>query len=238
MFAATRHRQLNRLNKLALFALGLLAFKTFAAVLWEYRWYFPPDFESSAFLVGRKTSFVGPYRVAFYVHLVSGPVTLILAAVLVFTGSAMRGRRSLGRLHRAAGRWQVVVVLFALAPSGLIMSRQALAGPVAGVGFASLAILTALYAAMAWRRAAQRRHSAHRHWALGCTVLLVSPLLLRIVGGVFVTLQIESPWSYRINAWLSWLIPLFVYEAIGKGWNDELETTKRIHTVDSCIHTG
>jgi hypothetical protein len=66
----------------------------------------------------------------------------------------------------------------------------------------------------------------HRRWATRCFLLLASPLLLRLIAGAAIVTHMESDWFYRLNAWLSWLIPLTIYET---WWrcrsSDELNTT-------------
>jgi hypothetical protein len=60
--------------------------------------------------------------------------------------------------------------------------------------------------------AIRRRFSQHERWATRCFLLLMSPLILRIASGVFIALHWEHPLLYVGNAWLSWLVPLAVYE--------------------------
>src|SRR5690348_11124664 len=82
---------------------AILIVKITVSVLAEYRFYCPPDFESD-FLRGRETYFWGPYRWAFFTHLISGPCSLIFGAVLTseqFRNSAARWHRRLGRIHVA-----------------------------------------------------------------------------------------------------------------------------------------
>ena len=68
---------------------AVLIWKVTASVVIGYRDYFPPNFQTD-FLLGRETYFWGAYRWAFYVHLVSGPVSLLLGTILV----SARFRRS------------------------------------------------------------------------------------------------------------------------------------------------
>ncbi|MEE2938001.1 MAG: DUF2306 domain-containing protein [Planctomycetota bacterium] len=181
--------------------------KILAMILWEYRNYFPPNYES-AFLTGRRGRLVGVYGAAFYLHLLSGPVTLLLGGWLLFSGPRSRHKT----LHQISGRIQAMLVLFVLVPSGLIMASQALAGPIAGIGFASLALATGGTMTLSVIEARHKRRSSHRLWATRCFILLASPLLLRMVTGATIVLDSESAFTYRLNAWLSWLIPLGVYE--------------------------
>ncbi|MHC5544381.1 DUF2306 domain-containing protein, partial [Singulisphaera rosea] len=135
---------------LALLA-GILVLKVTAGIVLGYRLYFPPDF-SSDFLHGREGHFWGPYRWAFYTHILSGPVSLILGLFLVSEVSRVR----FPRWHRYLGRVQVACVLIFVTPSGLWMAYHAAAGPVAAVGLATLAIATAICVMLGARSAVAR----------------------------------------------------------------------------------
>lgn len=196
------------LQTLAFYAAAVLIVKVWLAILLEYRWYFPPNFEASAFLIGRRELFTRLYAAAFYVHIFSGPVAIVLGSFLMLTG----GRPALGRRHAWVGRLQVLIVTLLIAPSGLVMAYWAHAGALAGCGFALLAFATAICAVVAARRAMTRQFSSHRRWAARCFILLCSPLLLRMAMGCAIVLGLESERFYIFNAWLSWLIPLGIYE--------------------------
>lgn len=190
-----------------LVAAGVLLAKVLLAILWEYRWYFPADFDAS-FLSGRRYTFDGVYRVAFYTHIISGPVALLLGLFLILSGPRVR----FSRLHRVVGRVLAAIVLVIVVPSGLVMASEAYAGPIAGWGFASLSIATGVSIAAAAYFARKRQLALHQRWAGRCFILLCSPLLLRVISGAVIAMQLESDWSYRFNAWASWLLPLAVFE--------------------------
>jgi len=204
----TASHRLDRLRKIAAVVVALLFLKVLLAILWEYRWYFPANFESSAFLHGRERIFAGAYRGAFYTHILSGPVAIGLAVFMMLTG----GRQRFAVSHRRMGRVLMVIVFVLVAPSGLVMAGHAFAGPWAGLGFASLAIATAASAAFALFHARAGNFQLHRRWATRCFLLLASPLLLRLFAGAAIVTHLESNTFYRLNAWLSWLIPLAIYE--------------------------
>lgn len=185
----------------------LLICEVTATALLGYVDYFPPNFRAD-FLLGRDAYFFGPYQWAFYAHIISGPFALL--AGLVLLSESVRWR--FPAWHRRLGRVQVMCVLLLVVPSGLWMARYAFAGPIAGVGFASLAVVTGLCAAMGWRAAVGRRFADHRHWMLWCFVLLCSSVVLRVIGGLSEVLGVES--TYPFAAWISWLLPLVVLEAM------------------------
>jgi predicted membrane protein DUF2306 len=178
-------------------------------VLFEYHNYFPPNFQSD-FLRGREPYFWGGYQWAFFVHLISGPASLILGTLLV----SERLRKWAPAWHRRLGRIQGVCILLLLAPSGLYMARYAATGAVAAAGLGSLAVATAMCVALGWRAAVQRRFADHRRWMLRTFVLLCSAVVIRMIGGLASILEFEAVWLYPASTWISWLAPLVVLESV------------------------
>ncbi len=185
----------------------LLIWKVTVSIIWEYRNYVPPNFESD-FLFGRDPYFWGGYHWAFYIHLLAGPPSLMLGTILI---SQRLRRRSLA-WHRRLGRVEVALVLLMIAPSGLWMAFYAATGAVAGVGLGLLAIAAATCAWCGWRSAVTRRLEAHRRWMWRTFLLLGSAVVLRILGGLTTVLQWDADWLYAASIWASWLVPLLVFE--------------------------
>jgi hypothetical protein len=199
------------LRRLLIAAVILVGLRMFLGILYEYRFYFPPDYERSAFLSGRRYNFVTTYQVAFYVHLASGPLTLVLASVSWFTAHRKKSSITLA-IHRYVGRLQMAIVLGLMLPSGLVMSTEAYGGVISRAGFLSLTLATATTAGIGWWHARNRRFASHRIWMTRCAILLFSPLLLRVIAGTCILMQWESVWTYRANAWASWTVPWLVWE--------------------------
>ncbi|MDV6029098.1 MAG: DUF2306 domain-containing protein [Phycisphaera sp. RhM] len=197
-----------RLTRVLFWGGVIVSIKVFLSILYQYRWYFPADFDASPFLAGRRFSFVGLYRWAFYLHLFAGPAALMLGTFLLYSGGKSRWRR----VHRTAGKTQCALIGLMVVPSGLVMSLQAYAGPIAQLGFIVQSILTGMTILVAVSFVRAGNLAAHRRWATRCYLLLWSPLLLRVVAGLMIVSNLESEWTYRLNAWLSWLVPLAVYE--------------------------
>ena len=168
-----------------------------------------PDFTAD-FLVGREATFYGSYQWAFYAHIASGPVTLLLGPVLL----SDRFRRWSPRWHRLLGKTQVACVLLLVAPSGFWMAFSTLGGPIAGIGFATLALATGSCAYLGWRSAVRRRFAEHRRWMWRCYLLLCSAVVLRLTAGLFTVTGIEGAWTYSMAAWTSWLVPLAIFEGL------------------------
>jgi len=185
----------------------LLIFKVTLGVVVGYRDYWPPDFNSD-FLLGRESYFFGAYAIAFYAHLISGPLTLVVGTILV----SERFRRRAPKWHRALGKLQVACVVLVLAPSGLWMAWYAVSGAVAGMGLGLLAIATAACAVMGWRAAVGRRFDEHRCWMWRTYLLLCSAVVIRLIGGSATVFEVDALWVYPLSAWASWLAPILVYE--------------------------
>ncbi len=128
----------------------------------------------------------------------------------------------------------LVLVLAVVAPSGLVMAREATAGPIAAFGFVSLSFATAVCAAMALYCARTQNFQSHQRWATRCFILLASPLLLRLISGALIVLGQESEWGYRLNAWLSWFIPLAIYEVWLRCWSSR---DGRYNTTNGLLKT-
>lgn len=190
---------------------GLLILRIVMVVLLSYPDYVPPNFERG-FLLDRDGYFFGSYQWAFYAHITSGPMSLVLGTILL----SDKVRRRFPRWHRVLGRVQTINVLFLVAPSGLWMSRHAESGLVAGLGFGTLSIATGLCAALGWRAAVLLRFSSHQRWMERCFSLLCSAVVLRIIGGSATLANVDWPWLYPVSAWASWLLPLLGYEIFQK----------------------
>ena len=185
----------------------LLVFRVTAGMLLNYRDYFPPNFESD-FLRGREHYFSGSYRLAFYAHIVTGPVSLILGMILVRESFRLNHRI----WHRYLGLLQSICVLFLVSPSGLWMAYYVDTGIVAAIGFGTLSVVTGACIALGWRSGVKRRFADHRRWMWRCFLLLCSAVVLRLMVGLASVTHIGEELAYPIAAWASWLMPLIAFE--------------------------
>ena len=186
---------------------AILIAKVTCQILSNYPDYFPPNFEA-VFLLGRKEHFQGFYRLAFYAHILASPLSLLGGMIL----TSERFRRRFPTMHRTIGVYQICLVIFLVVPSGLWMSQYALTGLVAGLGFASLAIATGVCTLWGWRLAVRRSFDLHRRWMIRSFLLLCSAVLLRLVAGAATTWNWDVPWLYPFSAWMTWIVPLIIFE--------------------------
>jgi hypothetical protein len=191
---------------LALLSAGLILRVT-ASVISNYHNYFPPNFASD-FLRGREGHFWGSYQWAFYAHVISGPLSLIVGLILI----AERSRNRFPRWHRYLGRVQAGCVLFLVAPSGLIMAYHAAAGPIAGAGLATLAVSTAVCVSLGAWSAMRLRFAEHQRWMWRCYLLLCSAVVIRLIGGLATVSGVTGSWVDPLAAWVCWVVPLAAYD--------------------------
>lgn len=192
-----------RLIRLLVF---VLIVKVTVTVVMVYRNYLPPNFDSE-FLLGRDSYFFGSYGIAFYFHILAGPITLLLGIVLL----SKRFRLKFRMWHRRLGQIQIAIVVV-LSISGLWMSRYAQGGTVAAIGFGSLSFATGISAFVGFRSAMKRRFHEHRRWMMRNYILLCSAVVLRLTAGVAVFFEVDAEWVYPMTSWTSWLVPLALYE--------------------------
>ncbi len=190
------------------FLLASILIVRVVVVVWlTYPDYFPPNLQAD-FLLSRDDYFWHGYHWGFYVHIVSSPLSLLLGIVLI--NERVRGR--FPHWHRRLGRIQVANILLLVVPSGLWMSMWAASGWPAGLALATLGIATGFCTIMGWRQAVRRKFASHRRWMWRVFVLLCSAVVIRVLGGLTATLQVDGEWIYPVNAWLSWTVPLLVCE--------------------------
>jgi hypothetical protein len=188
----------------------VLILRVLAVILANYPDYFPPNFDS-LFLQGREATFHGAYRIAFYVHIFTGPLVLFNGLILL----SEYVRRRHGGWHRWLGRVQVAVLLFFVLPSSVVMSRRAFGGWPAGLSFLVLSAATASCAIVGVVHACRRRYDQHRRWMLRCYVLICSAVALRLISGTAGLVGVPSPeQAYIFAAWSSWLFPLAACEIV------------------------
>lgn len=120
-------------------------------------------------------------------------------------------RRRLPALHRTLGRVYVIGCL-AGGAGGLVMAFGSTAGPIATVGFASLAVCWIWANVQGWRLAVARRFDDHRAWMLRSFAMTFGAVTLRIYIVVLPMLGMAPLDAYRASSFLAWIPNLILVE--------------------------
>ena len=156
-----------------------------------------------------KADFVA-HPLGVYLHVFAAAVALLLGP---FQFSAVL-RRTRIHLHRWMGRVYLGVGVLVGGLSGLYISQFAFGGPVAKLGFASLAVCwlyTGLRAFLAIRNGAIEQH---RTWMVRNFSLSFAAVMLRLYIPASVLAGADFAVAYPIIAWLCWLPNLLVAERV------------------------
>lgn len=181
--------------------------RVLSAIVYEYRNYFPPNF-SADFLLGRRSYFYGFYSLAFYTHILSGPLAILGGLFLI----PQRFRVRYSMAHRIVGRVQVLLILL-VSLSGSLMACYTDPMWPAGTSFAVLSIVTFCSGLLGLKAILNRQVRSHQTWMQRSYALLCSAIVLRVMGGITTATGLSSTsWSYSLTAWASWLVPLVAFE--------------------------
>ena len=144
---------------------------------------------------------------AFLLHIGLAPVALALMPLQLMP--RLRARRP--RLHRWTGRAYAVAVGLS-GTAGLVLALGTEAGPEAGAGFASLAVLWLATTALGIGFAMRGDTVRHREWMLRSAALTFAGAALRLELVPLVLAGLEFDTAYTTVAWLSWVPNLLVAE--------------------------
>lgn len=149
-------------------------------------------------------AFANPFLV---VHVIAGVIALVIGPLQFVR--RIRERRPM--VHRATGMVYVAATIVS-APAGLVLALGTTAGPVAGSGFALLALLVSLFTFLGLRAALEGRFSDHREWMLRSYAMTAAAITLRLMLPASAFLGFEFLPAYRVIAWLSWMTNLGIVE--------------------------
>ncbi len=190
---------------------GVLAFLAvlFGLVLYYHNSVFVLDGPDNGFLLTKTESIrYSAYLPAFYIHILTGSIVLILG---IFQLSKwIRARYT--AWHRTSGKVYIFVILIFTAPSGLVMSFYANGGLAAGIGFALLALLWWFFTLKGFKNAKQKNWDVHRGFMLRSYALTFAAVTLRLYSFFFALAGYRGEFIYIIVAWLSWVPSLILME--------------------------
>jgi uncharacterized membrane protein len=141
------------------------------------------------------------------IHVIAA-VTALVVAPVQFVALV---RRRWPAFHRFAGRLYLLPCAVG-APAGFVLALGTTLGPVAGSGFAVLALLSAGFTWLGWRSAVERRFEAHREWMLRSYAMTAAAITLRLMIPASAWAGLDFVASYQVIAWLSWTTNLALAE--------------------------
>jgi uncharacterized membrane protein len=147
-----------------------------------------------------------------YVH-IAGAATALLVGALNFVPAI---RRRAPAVHRWVGRVYMVSCLVG-GPAGLVIAFGSFAGPIATVGFASLAVCWIITNVQGWRRAAAHRFTEHRAWMIRSFALTFAAVTLRVYLPLIPLFHASFVEGYRVISFLAWIPNLVVAELYIRG---------------------
>jgi uncharacterized membrane protein len=166
------------------------------------------------------------WRSFFYIHISGGMLALIIGPFQLLSVSRKKFRKA----HRTLGKIYVAAILLIAAPGGFYMAFLANGGPIAALGFATLAIFWFHTTIMAYRSARARDFTAHREWMYRSYALTFAAVTLRLwVPFASLALGMEHTLVIVLSAWVSWMINWGVVESVIRLKIRRKGTVSRMH---------
>lgn len=154
-----------------------------------------------------KEALGNPLGVPFLAIHVAGAVAALLLGSLQF----LPGLRRIGA-HRWIGRAYVLGCLVG-GMAGLVLAPGSFAGPIASLGFGSLAVFWIAVNLLGWKAALDQRFVEHRRWMIRSWALTLAAVTLRLYLPTVQILDLPFlPW-YRAISFLCWVPNILIAEA-------------------------
>lgn len=167
------------------------------------------------------------YRIAFFTHV----YTSLLVLPAGFTQFNKQIQNKYRSLHRLSGWIYVVFVLLLVAPSGFVMGLYANGGISSQIAFCLLSIFWFFTTWKALSSIIKKDYVRHRSWMIRSFALTLSAITLRAWKYILVYLFHPPPMdTYRIVAWLSWVVNLIIAEIIILKFYQNEKNTKHFFT--------
>lgn len=146
------------------------------------------------------------HQLGIWSHVLGGVLALGLGPFQFLVGL----RTKYPVVHRWLGRGYLLGVLLG-GVAGLYMATYAYTGAVAGLGFATLALIWLITGFMAYVRIRQGDVQAHRRWIIRNFALTFGAVVLRLQLGIL-GMFFDFETAYMIGAWSAWIPNLIIVE--------------------------
>jgi uncharacterized membrane protein len=153
-----------------------------------------------------------PYYIPFFKAHVFTSFFLLIAG---FTQFSKWIRTKYRNVHRYFGWSYIIILLVFSAPSGLVLGYHANGGWTSQLAFLLLGVLWIYTTAKALRYALKKDWTKHRNFMMRSYALTLSAISLRLFKYIIVFIWHPPPMdTYRIVAWLGWVVNLVIAEII------------------------
>ena len=147
--------------------------------------------------------------IGFFAHVTFAPVALALVPFQLWQG--LRQNRPV--IHRLLGRLYGIAILIS-GLGGVWLAATTQAGPVAALGFGTLAVLWLGTTGWGISLAMRGDRVVHRRWMIRSIALTLAAVTLRLQIPASMMLDIPFDTAYPAIAWLCWVPNLIVAEMI------------------------
>lgn len=145
-----------------------------------------------------------------WLHLGGGGIGMLLGA----TQFVARLRNAWPRAHRWIGRIYLLAMLAGMAGAGGLVATSP-APPAIRIAFIATGLAWLVTASMGYIAIRQRRTRDHRRWMIRNYLVTLAPASFRLALLVPGLMALSAPMlMIPLLLWLSWALPLLVYEAI------------------------
>ncbi len=148
-----------------------------------------------------------PSSLGLQTHIAVSGIALIVGPFQFLKGL----RRAAPGLHRWMGRVYVAACLTGGLAGGVIAMYSS-AGPAAGAGFLTLAVLWLITTGMALRAVLMRDFVSHERWMIRSFALTFAAVTLRIYLPPVFIFGMDFVPAYTIIAWMAWVPNLLIAE--------------------------
>lgn len=171
--------------------------------------YVPINFDVAFLNLKQDEIFYPHYQIAFFSHVYSSIFVLIIGGFQF--SKTIRSRFS--NLHKNLGKIYIVLVLAIASPSGLVMAYHANGGIFSKISFSIQAVLWFYFTWKAYQFAKNKKWKKHQNFMLRSFALTLSAISLRLLKwGIVSTLAPPPMDTYKVVAWLGWILNLAIVE--------------------------
>jgi uncharacterized membrane protein len=176
-------------------------------------------FEMKGGLLGTKTPELlsnTNWNLAFYIHISFGAFAMLTG----WPQFVEKWRQQKMNLHRTLGKIYLISVLIS-GITGFYIALFATGGIIAASGFVGMSIAWLFTSALAYRKILKLDISSHRNWMIRSYAITFSAVTLRLWLPVIQSLPgMDFILTYKIVAWISWVLNLLIAEWIIKKTNN------------------